>query len=60
MLETRYKEALYRKGGLHPFQDKDGQFQARIVDIEPSGRLILEDAQGNIRGYLFKEVEYIL
>lgn len=60
LLEARYKEALYRKEGLHPFLDKDGQFQARIVDIEPSGRLILEDVQGNIRGYLFKEVEYIL
>ena len=60
LLETRYKEALYRKEGMHPYQDKDGQFQARIVDIEPSGRLILEDAQGQQRGYLFKEVEYIL
>ena len=45
---------------MHPYQDKNGQFQACIVDIEPSGRLILEDAQGQQRGYLFKEVEYIL
>ena len=60
VLETRYKEALYRKEGLHLFRDKDGNFQARIADIEPNGRLILEDEDGQTRGYLFKEVEYIL
>ena len=58
--ETRYKEALYRKEGLHLFRDKDGDFRARIADIEPNGRLILEDEDGQTRGYLFKEVEYIL
>lgn len=60
VLETRYKEALYRKEGLYPFRDKDGSFRARIADIEPNGRLILEDENGQTRGYLFKEVEYIL
>lgn len=60
ILESRYKEGLYRKDGLYPFQDKDGKFQAHISDIEPDGRLILEDANGQKRGYLFKEVEYIL
>ena len=60
VLETRYKEALYRKEGLHLFRDKDGDFRARIADIEPNGRLILEDENGQTRGYLFKEVEYIL
>lgn len=60
ILETRYKEVLYRKEGLHPFQDKDGRFLARILDIEPNGRMILEDEAGQKRGYLFKEVEYIL
>ena len=58
--EIRYKEALYRKEGLHLFRDKDGDFRARIADIEPNGRLILEDEDGQTRGYLFKEVEYIL
>ena len=42
------------------FRDKDGDFRARIADIEPNGRLILEDEDGQTRGYLFKEVEYIL
>lgn len=60
VLETRYKEALYRKEGLHLFRDKDGDFRARIADIEPNGRLILEDEDGQTRGYLFKEVEHIL
>lgn len=59
-LDIRYKEALYRKEGMHPFRDKNGSFQACIADIEPSGRLILKDGSGQTRGYLFKEVEYIL
>lgn len=56
----RYKEALYRRNGFHPYQDEAGIFQARIVDIEPIGKLILEDETGHRREYMFKEVSYVL
>lgn len=56
----RYREALYRRDGFHPYQDEAGIFQARIVDIEPIGKLILEDEEGRRRGYMFKEVSYVL
>ena len=38
----------------------EGSFLARILDIEPSGRLVLEDANGKCRKYLFKEVVFEL
>ena len=59
-IAERYKAVLYRREGLHPYRDKNGIFHARIVEIQPTGRLILEDENGNIRPYLFKEVACVL
>ena len=36
------------------------EFMANIVCVEPEGRLILEDETQTKRGYMFKEVEYLL
>ena len=41
-------------------KDVDGEFLARIICVEPEGRLILEDEQHARRAYMFKEVEYLL
>ena len=59
-IAKRYCDVLYRKDGLHTYRDAKGIFQASIVEIQPSGRLILEDEEGNLRPYLFKEVACIL
>lgn len=59
-IRTSYLNHLYRKDGFHPFKDKNGEFIARIDDIDHTGKLILEDQKGKIREYMFKEVEYIL
>ena len=45
---------------MHRYKDPDGEFFARIVCVESEGRLILEDETLRKRGYMFKEVEYIL
>ena len=55
-----YKKFLYRKNGLHLFQDKNGSFTARIHDVGNDGYLYLEDTENNIRKYAFKEVTYII
>lgn len=55
-----YEKSLFRKEGLHRYRDADGVFFARIVGVEPEGRLILEDEKQTKRGYMFKEVEYLL
>lgn len=59
-IAQQYKQMLYRKAGFHPYRDCKGRFIARIHDIEPSGRLVLEDEKGTLRKYLFKEVSFEL
>ncbi|MDR0893289.1 MAG: biotin--[acetyl-CoA-carboxylase] ligase, partial [Mediterranea sp.] len=59
-VSTLYKASLFRREGFHPYKDANGIFQARIFNIEPDGKLILEDADGHRRDYIFKEVEYLL
>jgi BirA family biotin operon repressor/biotin-[acetyl-CoA-carboxylase] ligase len=55
-----YFEALYHKEGFHRYQDKEGEFMAKITDILPVGTLILTDEQGTERRYNFKEVSFVL
>lgn len=58
-LHQRYLEHLYRRNGLYPYADENGTFQARILTTEPDGHLLLEDENGQVRRYAFKEVQYI-
>lgn len=51
-----YHAGLYRAHGFHKYCDKDGEFEAAIVEVEDSGRLILRDKDGVIRSYMFKEI----
>ena len=69
-----YKAHLYRREGYWPFverevntaptmnapSDAQGQFVARIIDVIPSGEIVLEDTQGQQRKYHFKQIRYIL
>lgn len=59
-LHDQFKARLFRKEGFHSYRDKDGEFEARILDILPDGPLVLMDESGRKRSYLFKEVQYIL
>lgn len=59
-ISKRYHDSLFRREGFHLYADKNGQFSARIVRIEPDGRLILCTEAGEERGYLFKEVHCVL
>ena len=59
-LHEHYKNHLYRFGEEHDFIDEMGTFCAKLVDVEPSGHLILQDKEGKRRRYEFKEVRYII
>lgn len=54
-----YMAALYHRDGFHPYRDDQGDFQACIHDIEPTGHLILELPDGERRRYAFKEVSVV-
>lgn len=60
-LRQDFWDNLYRAdGAFHPFADANGRFLARIVSIDPDGRLHLELQDGSRRSFLFKEVEYVI
>ena len=59
-IRQSYASSLYRRTGTHKFKDAGGEFLARLVKVEPDGRLFLEDSEGKTRSYLFKEVQYII
>ena len=55
---TLYASYLYRSHGFFPYRDKDGVFEAAIVEVEDDGHLILRDRNDVIRSYAFKEVVF--
>lgn len=72
-LRSLYKEHLYRKEGMWWWKEvpvgvapmmitrtlDDSCFRARIADIDMDGRLVLEDAEGSIHTYHFKQIKYV-
>jgi BirA family biotin operon repressor/biotin-[acetyl-CoA-carboxylase] ligase len=59
VIHANYSDAVYRKEGYHKYRDANGVFEAFIRDIEPTGHLILERADGRLSKYAFKEVTYL-
>ena len=60
-LHNRYNALLYRKNEFHTYALPSGEkFRAKIVGTAPSGALRLEEKDGNVKDYLFKEVEFII
>lgn len=57
--DLEYRNRLYRREGFHPYRDARGDFEAKFHGITPEGHLQLEDREGNLRTYAFKEVEYL-
>ena len=56
-----YMAILYRNdGNYYPYSDADGDFEARIVCVEPDGHIHLMDRETRERRYTFKEVEFVL
>ena len=60
IITERYVRSLFRRNGFHRYADADGEFLACLLRVEPDGRFILKDQTGKERGYLFKEVQYLL
>lgn len=59
-IRTAYMKALFRNDGFYPYRDEQGEFEARIHAIEPTGHLLLQLHDGSIRRYAFKEVSHLL
>lgn len=60
-IERKYMNQLYRRENYHWYEDKDGRFEGKIMDVLSTGHLVLETFVGNEeRIYAFKEVSFIL
>jgi BirA family biotin operon repressor/biotin-[acetyl-CoA-carboxylase] ligase len=57
-IRVEYLQILYRKSGYFPYSTQNETFEARIVNILPDGHLELEDRNGNVRCFYFKEVKF--
>ena len=56
-----YIERMYRFGSIHLFKIPGGEtFKARIAQVEPDGQLKLDLLNGQIAGYYFKEIEFVI
>ena len=58
-IATLYMSYLYRSQGFYAYRDKDGRFEAAVVEVEDDGHLVLRDREGRVRSYAFKEVEFL-
>lgn len=57
-LHRQYRRELWRGEGYYPYTDAAAgeRFMARIADVASDGMLTLEDSDGMLRRYAFKEV----
>lgn len=60
-LQRDYQDRLYRLGEEHAYRFPDGTTApATIVEVRPSGGLVLRHGDGMTREYLFKEIEFVI
>lgn len=59
-IDSLYAAALYRREGSFRYKDKDGEFTADLVRVEPDGHLVLRRTDGRISKYAFKEVSFVI
>ena len=58
-IDKEYFSSLYRRVGIHRFEDESGVFNATIERVEPSGHMLLRDEASLLRRYEFKEVKFV-
>ena len=59
-LMAEYHAHLYRRSGLHRFEDADGSFMAEIAGVGKDGIMTLRRGDGVLKAYEFKEVKFII
>ena len=57
-LERDFMACLYRRQGIHEWEDETGKFRASIERVDEYGRLVLKDTEEKIRVYGYKAITY--
>jgi BirA family biotin operon repressor/biotin-[acetyl-CoA-carboxylase] ligase len=58
-IDSEYLNNLYRFEQWCDFSDSNGLFEGRIISVNATGRLQIEDHRGRIYEYGFKEVNFL-
>ena len=59
-IHAAYMKMLYRRKGFFPYRAGSETFMAEIADVMPNGTLMLRTADGKVRQFGFKEVEFVI
>lgn len=59
MIQRKYNDSLYGLEEIREYRSSREIFKARIKGTEPTGELVLESVEGEIRKFGFKEVKLI-
>ena len=59
-IDTAYLNHLFRRNEWAVFAKNGNKFEAKITGIGEFGQLILEEKNGAISEYMFKEVEFVI
>ncbi len=61
LIKECYHSRLYRCGEQHQYKLASGEVVEAVIEgVEPHGELILRHSDGETRGYLFREVEFVI
>lgn len=55
-----FHEKLYRFGEEHRYKSENAEFTGKITGVNEIGQLLIENENGDLRQFHFKEVEFIL
>ena len=60
-LQSDYHALIYRRDEAHTYRLPDGTpFEGTIRRVKADGTLIVEHSDGSERGYLFKQIEFVI
>lgn len=59
-IDETYQGLLFQKNVPALYEDDNGRFMAKIIEVNEKGQLVLEDEQEEKRTYNFKEVRFLL
>jgi len=58
-INRMYEKRLYQNGVYAQYRDSKGVFLGKIQGVNPIGQLLINDSEGQIREYHFKEVSFL-
>ena len=59
-LRGEYINRFYRFNEFHNYRAEEREFKGKIIDVSFSGLLIIEEENGKIREFSFREIDFVL